>query len=56
LTDAMLKAFAKPIKFKDNCTKCGFSLPAYKGKYPKNCPSCNTDMSTNVKPDNNGKD
>lgn len=35
------------------CTECGFPLPKYPGRYPKDCPSCGAERkadTTNYQP------
>lgn len=27
------------------CPGCNLAIPSYQGRYPKNCPECNTELS-----------
>ena len=46
VSQGTLNAFRKgaDITIKKVCPKCGFALPVFSGRYPKNCPLCGTEF------------
>jgi len=45
VTKGMSKVLSKSPKSNLVCTKCGFQVPRYKGRYPSTCPNCGTPLS-----------
>lgn len=55
LTEALTPGAARALSklgTREPCSACGFSLPKYPGRYPSNCPQCDTPMNAALaKPD-----
>lgn len=50
ITQGMAKAFGKGsgLVVKKVCPKCGFHMPKFSGRYPKNCPLCDTQFEKDI--------
>lgn len=42
-TKGVIKALLKN-RSRTVCKSCGFPLPVYPGRYPKNCPNCGAEL------------
>jgi len=45
ITVGMKNAMNKLPPSGRKCPNCGLEIPSYQGRYPKNCPECNTELS-----------
>lgn len=45
ITVGMKNVMAKLPPSGRTCPSCKLGVPSYQGRYPKNCPECNTELS-----------